>query len=317
MIDRFQIVAVCLVVFCASPFLLAEEPGGTNGPATTLVWRGCGVSKKAFMEACALEYEKQTGVAIQLSGGGAQLGIETAAAGGADLGGTCRACLKKLQEERLDIKLAVVAWDALTAIAHPDNPVDTITREQLRDVLQQRITNWKELGGPDESIVVVARRGKTSGVGYSVRALILEDPEADFGTDAIRLNSSGPLEKLVEKQRRAIGVTGISSARKRHVKTLSIDGHSPTPEHIASGEYPYYRPLYIAYRPGINAETDRFVAWLSGHEGQAIIERERAVSLSQGATLASSYRHFGETSMISNYDMLRRLARDADSRRDR
>ena len=57
-------------------------------PPATLVWRGCGVSKKAFMEACAEEYQKQTQVKIQLSGGGAQLGIETAAAGGADLSKT-------------------------------------------------------------------------------------------------------------------------------------------------------------------------------------------------------------------------------------
>ena len=260
------------------------------------------------MEACAEEYQKQTQVKIQLSGGGAQLGIETAAAGGADLGGTCRACLAKLNEDQLKVRLAVVAWDALTVIVHKDNPVNNISREQLRDVLQQRITNWKQLGGRNEPIIVAARRGKTSGVGYSVRAIILQDPEAEFGPNAVRLNSSGPLEQLIERQRRVIGVTGISSARKRDVKTLTIDGRDPTPKNIASGEYPYYRPLYVAYRPGQNRKVDAFVKWLLGEQGQAVIERQKTVTLKQGARLTKSYAHFGNTRQISNYAALLEMA---------
>ena len=282
----------------------ADEPA--------LIWRGCGVSKKAFMEACALEYEKQTGVRIRLSGGGAQLGIETAATGGADLGGTCRACLKKLREDQLDVKLAAVAWDALTVIVCRQNPVDDISREQLQAVLEQKITNWKELGGIDEKIIVVVRRGKTSGVGYSVRALMLADTEADFGPTTLRLNSSGPIEKLVEGEPRAIAVTGIFSARKRNVKSLSIDGHSPTPEKIASGEYPYYRPLFIAYRPGENEQADAFVEWLLGEKGQAVIQAQSTVTLAQGARLTNGFDHFGETKQIINYPTLLKLAKEID-----
>ncbi len=177
------------VLAVSGVLLFSVASARANEDPPTLVWRGCGVSKKAFMEACAVEYEKQTGVKIRLSGGGAQLGIETAAAGGADLGGTCRACLKKLNEDQLDVKLAAVAWDALTVIVCPENPIDNITRDQLQAVLEQRMTNWNELGGPDEQIIVVVRRGKTSGVGYGVRALMLDDTEADFGPTALRLNS--------------------------------------------------------------------------------------------------------------------------------
>ncbi len=95
----------------------------------SLVWRGCGISKTAFMEACAEEYAKETGIEIQLSGGGATLGIEAAGTGGADLGGTCRAPQKERGEERPGLKLAVVAWDALVAIVHPSNPVESISAD--------------------------------------------------------------------------------------------------------------------------------------------------------------------------------------------
>src|SRR5688572_26058227 len=121
--------ACCL---CAVP---AFHSGAQE--STPLIWRGCGVSKEAFMKACAQAYQKETGIAVQLSGGGATLGIEAVADDGADLGGTCRACLRSLNEDKLPVKLAVVAWDALVAVVHPDNPVSNITHGQLKKVLQQ------------------------------------------------------------------------------------------------------------------------------------------------------------------------------------
>ena len=305
-LGRLFAVTAFSLLFLISRFASADEA------QATLVWRGCGVSKKAFMEECAAAYQKQTGVTIRLSGGGATLGIESAASGGADLGGTCRACLASRNEDKLPVKLAVVAWDALTVIVHKENKVTGVSREQLRAVLNQEITDWKALGGSDERIIVVVRRGKTSGVGYSVRQIVLEDGDANFGSKVLRLNSSGPLEEFVERQPRAIAVTGYSSAQKRDVKVLGIDGHPPSPATIASGEYPYYRPLYIAYHPGRNPVADRFVEWLLSDAGQKVIEDQQTVSLRQGAKLTKTYGHFGDTKQIINYASLVQLAAQAD-----
>ncbi len=296
-----------LFVFCSISIVLggsslAGDEGGT------LKWRGCGISKVAFMEACAKQYAKETGVEIHLSGGGATLGIEAAGTGGADLGGTCRAPQASLNEERPGLKLAVVAWDALVAAVHPSNEVENITTDQLKQVLQQKITNWKELGGPDARIFVVARRGKISGVGHSTRLLIMGNPDADYGETVVRLNSSGPVEKFVEKTPGAIAITGISSAKRRQLKLLKIDGHAPTVKGIASGAYPYYRPLYIAFKSGLNSRADDFVEWLLSDRGQGIIEEQGTVTLAQGALLTKRYEHFGDTSLIVNFGALQARA---------
>jgi len=289
-------------------FMLSVVGLAAQGADEILVWRGCGVSKTAFMEECRNAYLKETGVEIRLSGGGATLGIESAAKGGADLGGTCRACLDVLGEDKLDVELAAVAWDALVIVVHPDNPVENISREQLRMVLQQKITNWKQLGGNDESIVVVARRGKTSGVGYSTRQLILEGSEEDYGKSVVRLNSSGPVEKLVERQPRAIAITGVSSARHRDLKVIAIDSQAPTPENIASGKYPYFRPLYVAYKPDTNSGARRFVEWLLSDKGQSVVAAQQTVTLKQGARLTQQFKHFGDVKQIVNFEHLRKLA---------
>ncbi len=285
----------------STPHVGADEAPG-------LVWRGCSVAKIAFMERCAEAYTKATGIPISLSGGGATLGIEAAASGGADLGGTCRACLSRLNEDQLDVRLAIVAWDALVVIVHPDNPVQNISRDQLRLILEQEITNWKVLGGRDEPIVVVARRDKTSGVDYSMRVMILGDPDFAFGRNAVLLNSSAPVEELVERQPRAVAVTGVSSANKRLLKVLAIDGHAPTVENIASGAYPYFRPLYLAYKPS-NKAAAKFVEWLLSPAGQQVVAEEGTVTLEQGARLAGMYAHFEGVSQIVNHAMLVEKAR--------
>jgi phosphate transport system substrate-binding protein len=296
-----------LFVFCSIAVALGG-PSLAEGESGSLKWRGCGISKAAFMEACAEQYAKETGVEIQLSGGGAALGIEAAGTGGADLGGTCRMPQASLNEDRPGLKLAVVAWDALAAVVHPSNEVENITTDHLKQVLQQKITNWKELGGPDARIFVVARRGKISGVGHSTRLLIMGDSDADYGETIVRLNSSGPVEKFVEKTPGAIAITGISSARRRELKLLKIDGHAPTVNEIASGAYPYYRPLYVAFKPGLKSRTDEFVEWLLGDRGQGIIEEQGTVNLAQGASLAKRYEHFGNTSLIVNFEALQARA---------
>jgi phosphate transport system substrate-binding protein len=207
--------------------------------------------------------------------------------------------------------MVVVAWDALVAVVHPSNPVDDITREQLAGILEQNIRSWRELGGSRTNIVVVARRGKVSGVGYTTRQLILDNSEANFGRRVILKHSTAPVEKMVQGQPRAVAITGVSSARKRNLKILSVDGVAATADNIAQGTYPFFRPLYLVYKPGKNAATERFVRWLLGPRGQAIIREHGTVSLAQGAELVCKYAHFPDEKLIINFSGLMKLARSA------
>ncbi|HKJ08915.1 MAG TPA: phosphate ABC transporter substrate-binding protein [Gammaproteobacteria bacterium] len=215
---------------------------------TTLKWVGCGISKKAYMNALAALYEKKTGIHIQVSGGGATKGIREVSAGVADIGGSCRFKLPNNPKEENAV-LVPVAWDALVVITHPDNPVKNITIDQIRKLYLGQITNWKQLGGRDAPIHLYVRKGKISGVGLTIRQLVFANYNQDFTPKARRFRSSGPLEKGIQKDPDAVGITGISSARKRHVRILELDGKDPSYANIKAGKYLLYRPLYLAYNP--------------------------------------------------------------------
>lgn len=260
------------------------------GVAGELAWTGCGITKKAFMSELAAAYEAKVGTKLKLTGGGATKGIRAASAGTTDLGGTCRHWLKNVSGEvhpqEQDAELVQVAWDALVMIVHPSNPVNDISMDNLKKIFDGEITKWSQLGGDDKPIGLIVRDAKSSGVGYMFRQMVFADPDYTVKARALKVKSTKPLEKKVEKVKTALAVDGISSARKRQVKFLSVDGVEPSKENIASGKYRLYRPLYLAYnKKKVSAEAKKFIEFALSPEGQAVISEQGTVNLAEGAAL--------------------------------
>lgn len=265
----FRRTTMALLCLLASAPLLAEE--------TVLHWAGCGITKKAFMAELASAYQQKTGVVIELEGGGAAKGIRRVGSRDVAIGGTCRPKLPNNREESRT-RLNPVAWDALTVIVHPDNPVHDISLEQLRQIYEGRITNWAQLGGPNQPLDLLVRRSKYSGVGRVLRELVFNDYDKVFASEFV-YKSSGPLEQAVEANPNALAVTGVSSARKRAVKLLSLNGHAPDYEQIRSGDYLLYRPLYITSNPAHPQydEVRKFIDFAHTRLGRDIIRRAGSV----------------------------------------
>ena len=238
--------------------------------AETLNWVGCGITKKAFMAELARAYTSKTGVKINIDGGGATKGIRMVANHSAHIGGSCRSVLNGLPQEKA-AKQTPVAWDALVVIVNKNNPVDNITLQQLKDIYTGKITNWKVLGGADRPIGVYARQGKLSGVGRMLRELVFANYDQEFSA-TYQVKSSEPLEKGIEKSLYAIGVTGVSSAQRRDVKILKLDGVKPSLKNIVSSKYMLYRPLYlITHVDASNSVVNDFVKYALSREGSQVI----------------------------------------------
>jgi len=250
---------------------------GLAQAAEPLTWAGCGITKKSFMAEMATAYQAKYGTEIVLEGGGAAKGIRRVGDKSVTIGGSCRPKLPGNPEE-LSTQLNPVAWDALVVIVHPDNPVENITISQVQKMYEGKITNWKELGGPDRPLELQIRKGKLSGVGRTLRELAFGDFDKDFVATAVH-KSSGPLEQAVESSPDAVGVTGVSSARKRKVKLLKLEGKEASYENIRSGEYHFYRPLYIAHNPANPRydEVKKFIDFAHSREGRDIIRAQGAV----------------------------------------
>ena len=137
------------------------------------------------------------------------------------------------------------------------------------------------------------------------RWLAFNNPEYDFKAMSLTFKSSGPLEKKIVKTPTAFGITGISSAKKRKVKVLSLDGISATKQNIASGKYPLFRPLYIAVNKNDkNPEIKRFIDFILSQEGQAVISSQGTVNMAEGKALVPLWNNktksmFGFKKLVS------------------
>lgn len=195
---------------------------------------------------------------------GATKGIVEVAAGNADIGGTCRHVI--VRDEEKGVELVPVAWDALIVITNKSNPVSNLTLEQIKNIFTGKIANWKDVGGPNQPIQVVAREGKISGVGRMARELIFKNPNQDFTPNAKLFKSSSHIEDFVEKTPWAIAFTGVSSMPKGNFKTMNIEGKEPSYSKIASGEYILYRPLYLVIRQKADPEIKKFISFEIMHK---------------------------------------------------
>jgi phosphate transport system substrate-binding protein len=255
-------------------------------PTTSILWGGCGITKKAFMAELAKAYQKKTGIKVNLQGGGATKGIRDAVKGEIDIGGACRPIIAGHAKERTAYQVPV-AWDALVVIVHPKNPVKTISLSDLKNIYLGKLNNWKDLGGPDQPIELYARRGKFSGVGRTLREIVFANFDQEFPGAKHIVRSSGPLEKGIQKNLYGIGTTGISSAKRRKVKILQLNGKDPSYENIKSGEYVLYRPLYLVTRGKASADdkVKDFITFALSREGREVIKNAGSVPYSDAIGL--------------------------------
>ncbi len=259
-------------------FLLGCIAHASPSDAHYLTASGCSVSNVGYLTDLAKEYERRTGEKVFVRGGGTILGIEDLRSGKVDFAASCRG---RITGDPADIRFIQVAWDALAFIVNKRNPVSNITLNQVRAIYSGRITNWKQLHGPDAPIKVFISRSRRglSGVEISTMAMVLNGKEPVNTPDTVFLASTGIVEQMVEETQDGFAATGFSSARKRDVKMLKVNGVFPTQKTIITKRYPLKRPLFLVVSSTPKPEVRRFVDFVLSREGQKFISSRGGVSL--------------------------------------
>ena len=242
------------------------------------------------MAELAANYEQLYGTRILLEGGGDREGFRRISDNSAHIGGACR---PKNTNDVLEKNAQAnpVAWDALVVMVHPNNPVSNITVAQVRDLYLGRITNWKQLGGENQPLKLFVRQGKDSGVGRSIRKYFFKNYDQEF-TAHQAFPSSAPLEKAIESDPHAIGISGIASVQKRNVKALKLEGIRATADNIQNGSYLLYRPLHIIFNPDNPRyrEIKQFLKFAHSAKGREIIRKQGVIPYLEAKKLVEKER---------------------------
>ena len=212
--------------------------------------------------------EKYPNVSATAEFTGSSAGIESLAAGSVDIGDASRALSD--DEKGQGIVENIVAIDGIAVITDTDNTITDIKSEDLAKVYTGEITNWKDLGGKDEQIVVI---GREAGSGTRDAFEELMDVK-DSCKYAQELDSTGAVLAKVAATPGAIGYVSLDVLDDT-VNGLKINSVEPTEENILAGTYVLQRPFVMATKGEISEQSEQVQAYfdfINSEDGQNVIK---------------------------------------------
>lgn len=211
---------------------------------------------------------ENTGVRIDVQGGGSSVGVKAAGEGTSDIGMASREIKESEIAEFPNMKIFVIARDGIAIVAHPDIPVGDLTVEQVRDIFSGKVTNWKDLGGEDQNIIVVSRE-EGSGTRGAFEEMVMGE-DALIAATAILQPSNGSVRTTVSTTPNSIGYISFGYLDDT-VKSISIDGVAPTEPNAADGSYPIVRPLNMLTNGEPDSAVKAFLDFILSDAGQKLV----------------------------------------------
>jgi len=223
-------------------------------------------------------FERKTGIkfaALEVPGSGK--GIEALLAGQANVAGASRPL--KPDEKAKKILGTIIGYDAVAVFVSKDNPVNDLSKEQLKSIFTGKITNWKQVGGKDAPIAVNTEiQGAKRATMEMFNELVMDKAAYGPGFKQIDL----PRDQIVEVARTPNGIgtpslgllAAVPADVRAKVKAIAVDGVRPTPENIQSGAYLISRPLNLATIGPPTGAVKAFIEFMLSPEGQTLVGKD-------------------------------------------
>ena len=286
--------AVAILLALTHPiFCFAAEPSSIQIKGSdTMVNLG-----QAWAEAFMSEHPSAF---VAVTGGGSGTGIAALLNGTCDIAQSSRSMEAKeydlaKQKGGRSIQEIPVALDAIAFVVHPENPVEGLTIDQLSGIFTGKITNWKEVGGKDEPILVLSR-DRNSGTHVFVWEAVVrkgnDKGAEEFDPSVLMLPSSQAIEQEVGVNPSAIGYFGLGYLSPK-VKALGIFNEQkaafvkPAVEAVYEGSYPISRNLlfYLPHQPA--GEVKNFIDFVLSKKGQNIVQDMHFIPLAEKSNPSS------------------------------
>lgn len=239
----------------------ADLSGAISMVGSTSMEKFANALSESFME----KYPNVT-VTAEFVGSGA--GIEAVSNGTADIGNSSRNL--KDEEKAGGVAENIVAIDGIAVVVDGANTVEDLTKQQLSDIYEGKITNWKDAGGNDAPIVVIGRESG-SGTRSAFEELLKLEDMCKYSNE---LDSTGAVMAKVASTPGAIGYVSLDVLDDT-VKAVKLEGAEPTEENIKAGSYFLSRPFVMATKGDISEQNDLVKAlfdYIYSDEGAEIVK---------------------------------------------
>ena len=253
----------------------SDNAAGTNTESSdsslsgTITAAGSSALKPLADDAADSFLNDHPDVSITIDAGGSGEGLKQVSEGTVDIGNSDVAAEDKLDEtaakELVDHQVCVVTMAPIVNKDVAEAGVKSLTKEQLISIFTGKTTNWKDVGGPDENIVLVTRP-ESSGTRATFQKYALDGNEEASNT-SMETDDSGVLLTNVKSTNGAIGYVALSYLTGgAGVETVAIDDVEPTLENTYSGKYPVWTFEHMYTKGEPNEVTKAFLDYITGDE---------------------------------------------------
>lgn len=216
---------------------------------------------------------------ISVRGGGSSIGIKSAINQTIDIGNSSRRIAEQeadlIDAKKTNLIETAIARDAISIVVHKSNPVNDLTLEQLKGIYSGVITNWQEVGGSKQKIVVVSR-DFSSGSFLVFNEVVLDSIYVK--ENSMRLASNNAVATMVGYTPGAIGYIGLGYVNDK-LKTLAVNGVYPNPETVLNNQYKLSRLLYMYTSENPRQAAQDFIDFILSEKGQQIVEEQGYVRI--------------------------------------
>ncbi|HPX47597.1 MAG TPA: phosphate ABC transporter substrate-binding protein [Treponemataceae bacterium] len=282
-------IAVIAVLCAVTSFAVAggnkEKPAAeASGVSGTFTFGGSTTVAPIAYKAIESFQKANPNAKISYESVGSSTGIKQLLAGVYSLAGSSRE-VKDSEKETGAVPVAI-ALDGLSVVANKSVSVSNLTMDQLGKIYTGEISNWKDVGGADEAIVVI-NRDETSGTYGAFWELVCEKTygkEVKFRKDALVAKENGEVAAKVASTPGSIGYIGmafIAQVTQAGGKDLFIDGIEPTIDNVLNKSYKLSRYLYLVTKgePVAGSAEKQFIDFVLSSKGQAIVKSVEYIPL--------------------------------------
>ena len=214
--------------------------------------------------------EVEPGVTVSYDPTGSGAGITGATDKTLDIGLSSRA-LK--DDEKNDVDGTVVALDGIAIIVNKDSKVADLTVEQLKKMFTGEITNWKEVGGDDATIVVLNRKAG-SGTRATFEAAVFGDETVDFKGDA-ELDKSGDVQTQMASTDNAISYLDFSHFDDSKFNAVKVEGVEPKSKNVTDDSFKIWATEHMYCAKDADDATKAFLEFMLSDDVQSKLVEEQ------------------------------------------
>ena len=262
---------IALVVLAVAATVLSAQAEDLSYSGSSTI--GTGILKAGAVDA----FSKKSGIAFTaIEQPGSGKGIQALLDGKVLLAGASRPL--KTEEKQKRLIGTTIGYDAIAVFVHKDNPVKSLSKEQLKGIFTGQIKNWKDVGGKDAPIIPNTEilAGKRATI-EMFQELVLDGAAYGAGFKQIDL----PRDQIVDLAANPNAICSVSlgllasvpADQKSKVKAIALNNVEPNDNSVRSGGYLISRPLLLV-TPGLpKGPAKEFIGFLLSAEGQAIVAK--------------------------------------------